>query len=77
LNLLGFKSFSFGVLEILSAGITIFEGLPKIRLNHENFTTQKTKIMKIVLGSPPHSGKSCLREGLKQAIMAVPKSPYS
>ncbi len=32
--------------------------------------------MKIVLGGPPHSGKSCLREGLKQAIMAIPKSPY-
>ncbi|MCK5877853.1 MAG: hypothetical protein KAG43_09475, partial [Candidatus Marithrix sp.] len=32
--------------------------------------------MKIVLGGPPHSGKSCLREGLKQAIIAIPNSPY-
>lgn len=35
--------------------------------------------MKVVLCGPPHSGKSCLREGLKQAIMAIHrlgKSPY-
>ncbi|MDM8565365.1 CRISPR-associated protein Csx3 [Candidatus Halobeggiatoa sp. HSG11] len=32
--------------------------------------------MKIVLGGPPHSGKSCLREGLKQAIRAIPNTPY-
>ncbi len=32
--------------------------------------------MKIVLGGPPHSGKSCLREGLKQAIKAIPNVPY-
>lgn len=35
--------------------------------------------MKVVLCGPPHSGKSCLREGLKQAIMAIHregKAPY-
>ena len=32
--------------------------------------------MKIVLGGPPHSGKSCLREGLKQAIRIIPNAPY-
>lgn len=34
--------------------------------------------MKIVLGGPPRSGKSCLREGLKQAILAQegPFYPY-
>lgn len=32
--------------------------------------------MKIVLCGPPHSGKSCLREGLKQAILAIPDAPY-
>ena len=35
--------------------------------------------MKVVLCGPPHSGKSCLREGLKQAILAihrVGKAPY-
>lgn len=31
---------------------------------------------KIVLAGPPRSGKSCLREGLKQAIRAVPGAPY-
>lgn len=33
-------------------------------------------IRKIVLGGPPRSGKSCLREGLKQAIRAIPDAPY-
>lgn len=32
--------------------------------------------MKIVLAGPPRSGKSCLREGLKQAIKAIPGAPY-
>jgi len=31
---------------------------------------------KIVLAGPPRSGKSCLREGLKQAIKALPGAPY-
>jgi CRISPR-associated protein Csx3 len=31
---------------------------------------------KIVLAGPPRSGKSCLREGLKQAIRAIPSAPY-
>lgn len=31
---------------------------------------------KIVLAGPPWSGKSCLREGLKQAIRAIPGAPY-
>lgn len=32
--------------------------------------------MKVVLCGPPHSGKSCLREGLKQAIKRIPGAPY-
>ena len=32
--------------------------------------------MKIVLGGPPQSGKSCSREGLKQAIRNIPGAPY-
>lgn len=31
---------------------------------------------KIVLAGPPRSGKSCLREGLKQAIRKIPGAPY-
>jgi len=34
------------------------------------------KIVKIVLAGPPRSGKSCLREGLKQALRAIPGAPY-
>lgn len=33
-------------------------------------------IIKVVLCGPPQSGKSCLREGLKQAISAIPGAPY-
>jgi CRISPR-associated protein Csx3 len=32
--------------------------------------------MKIVLAGPPRSGKSCLREGLKQAVRRIPGAPY-
>ena len=32
--------------------------------------------MKVVPCGPPHSGKSCLREGLKQAIRKVEGAPY-
>ena len=34
------------------------------------------KNIRVVLAGPPRSGKSCLREGLKQAIRAIPGSPY-
>lgn len=38
---------------------------------------QKTKpIIKVVLCGPPQSGKSCLREGLKQAISNIEGAPY-
>jgi CRISPR-associated protein Csx3 len=32
--------------------------------------------MKVVLCGPPQSGKSCLREGLKQAIARIEGAPY-
>lgn len=32
--------------------------------------------MKIVICGPPHSGKSCLREGLKKSIRTIPDAPY-
>lgn len=32
--------------------------------------------MKVVLCGPPRSGKSCLREGLKQAIRRIEGAPY-
>ena len=31
---------------------------------------------KIVLAGPPRSGKSCLREGLKQALIEIEDAPY-
>lgn len=37
----------------------------------------KGNIMKkIVIAGPPRSGKSCMREGLKQAIRAIEGAPY-
>jgi len=33
-------------------------------------------MIKVVLAGPPRSGKSCMREGLKQAIRAIPGAPY-
>jgi hypothetical protein len=36
----------------------------------------ETKAKKIVLAGPPRSGKSCLREGLKQALRVLPGAPY-
>ncbi|MBR8832960.1 MAG: hypothetical protein DSM106950_02665 [Stigonema ocellatum SAG 48.90 = DSM 106950] len=36
----------------------------------------KKQSVKVVLCGPPHSGKSCLREGLKQAIRRIPGAPY-
>jgi CRISPR-associated protein Csx3 len=33
-------------------------------------------IIKVALCGPPHSGKSCLREGLKKAILGVLNGPY-
>lgn len=32
--------------------------------------------MKIIIAGPPRSGKSCFREGLKQAIKKIPGAPY-
>lgn len=32
--------------------------------------------MKIVLCGPPRSGKSCLRQGLKDAVRSIPAAPY-
>jgi CRISPR-associated protein Csx3 len=37
---------------------------------------ERREIMKIILAGPPRSGKSCLREGLKQAIRRIPGAPY-
>ncbi|MDY6806009.1 MAG: CRISPR-associated protein Csx3 [Cyanobacteriota bacterium] len=32
--------------------------------------------LKVILCGPPHSGKSCLREGLKEAIKRIEGAPY-
>ncbi len=34
------------------------------------------KPKKVVLAGPPRSGKSCMREGLKQALRSIPGAPY-
>ena len=57
----------------------ILKGLPSVSepsaewINYLKFKLQNLKrrrqLIKLVLAGPPHSGKSCLREGLKQAIL--------
>lgn len=37
---------------------------------------KERSLVKLVLCGPPHSGKSCLREGLKQAILDQTGAPY-
>lgn len=32
--------------------------------------------MKVILAGPPRSGKSCLRQGLKEAVRSIPGAPY-
>ncbi|MBU0545688.1 hypothetical protein KKA13_00325 [Patescibacteria group bacterium] len=32
--------------------------------------------MKLILAGPPRSGKSCLRQGLKDAVRGIPGAPY-
>ena len=32
--------------------------------------------IKVVLAGPPRSGKSCLRQGLKDAVRSIPGAPY-
>lgn len=34
------------------------------------------KLKKIILAGPPRSGKSCLRQGLKDTIRTIPDAPY-
>lgn len=52
---------SFGVINLGATDDKKVEQIPKI---------------KIVLAGPPRSGKSCFREGIKQAIKAIPGAPY-
>jgi CRISPR-associated protein Csx3 len=39
-------------------------------------SVEEAAMAKFILAGPPRSGKSCLREGLKQAIRAIPGAPY-
>lgn len=59
--------------------ITAITHTPAYKLGEliETDEAQKEKpIIKVVLCGPPQSGKSCLREGLKQAISSIAGAPY-
>ncbi|KKW41079.1 hypothetical protein A3I46_02625 [Candidatus Kaiserbacteria bacterium RIFCSPLOWO2_02_FULL_54_13] len=60
----------------LSESTSTVEG-PKIKdiLNTPE-GKEKFKVKKIVIAGPPRSGKSCFREGAKQAIKNLPNAPY-
>jgi len=59
--------------------ITISHGSSKYQVGDVIETKefrQERNIIKVVLCGPPQSGKSCLREGLKQAILGELDAPY-
>ncbi len=61
----------------LSESTRTVEG-PKIKeiLSTPEGREKFKKVKKIVIAGPPRSGKSCFREGAKQAIKNVPDAPY-
>ncbi len=60
--------------------ITVISHTPAYKIGEliETDEPQKDKINnpKVIICGPPQSGKSCLREGLKQAISSIENSPY-
>jgi len=59
--------------------VTISHGSPTYQVGDVIETKEsqpERNIIKVVLCGPPHSGKSCLREGLKQAILGELGAPY-
>jgi len=59
--------------------VTIAHGSPKYQVGDVIETKEsqpERNIIKVVLCGPPHSGKSCLREGLKQAMLGELGAPY-
>jgi CRISPR-associated protein Csx3 len=50
-------------------------GLGEIIETEEPLKERKSQL-KVILCGPPHSGKSCLREGLKEAIKRIDGAPY-
>lgn len=59
--------------------ITAITHTPAYKLGEliESDEQQKDKLnVKVVLCGPPQSGKSCLREGLKQALSSIEGAPY-
>lgn len=59
--------------------ITVITHNPAYKLG-ELIETEDVQVgynsIKVVLCGPPHSGKSCLREGLKTAILGIANAPY-
>lgn len=59
--------------------ITVITHNPAYKLG-ELIETEDAQVsynsIKVVLCGPPHSGKSCLREGLKTAILGIANAPY-
>lgn len=59
--------------------VTIAHGSSEYQVGHSIETQepqQERSTIKVVLCGPPRSGKSCLREGLKQAILGILGAPY-
>lgn len=56
-------------------GLLKYRKPKKLQSNIKNMNSEHEQV-KVVLCGPPHSGKSVLREGLKQAIKRLPEAPY-
>lgn len=63
-------------IERLKQTLSSIEGVSLKNILETEEGREKYKIKKIILAGPPRSGKSCLREGLKQAIKNIPDAPY-
>ncbi|MBP9711627.1 MAG: hypothetical protein KBD55_01165 [Candidatus Pacebacteria bacterium] len=63
-------------LDLLKASSAKVAGIRLVDLLKTPEGKELLKIKKIILAGPPRSGKSCLRQGLKDTIRTIPDAPY-
>jgi CRISPR-associated protein Csx3 len=63
-------------LDILKESIDSIPGISIKEILSTKEGKEKFEIKKLILAGPPKSGKSCMREALKQSIKQIPNHPY-
>ena len=63
-------------LDLLKKSTSKVNGINLIDFFNTSEGKELLEIKKIVLAGPPRSGKSCLRQGLKDIIRTIPNAPY-